>query len=231
MKIANNATELVEQHPLVRLQRVTDGCVAQVVAKLEFYNPAHSVKDRIGVSMIDAAEKAGKIKPDTIILEPTSGNTGIALAMVCAARGIKCAFIMPETMSRERRLLLKAYGAELILTPGPEGMPAPSRRPKRWPRPIRATSSAAVQEPRQSRDPPQDDGRGDLARHRRPGRHPRVRRRHRRHDHRRRRGAQGAQAVLHGRRRRAGRLAGAVRAARRGRTRSRASAPASCRTS
>jgi cysteine synthase A len=122
MKIANNVTELVGNTPLVRIQRLNEGSVADVVAKLEFYNPAHSVKDRIGVAMIDAAEKAGKIKPDTIILEPTSGNTGIALAFVCAARGYKCTLIMPETMSRERRMLLRAYGAELILTPGPEGM-------------------------------------------------------------------------------------------------------------
>jgi cysteine synthase A len=93
-----------------------------VVAKLEFFNPGHSVKDRVAVSMLDAAIAAGKVGPDTVILEPTSGNTGIGLAMVCAARGIKCAFVMPETMSRERRLLLKAYGAELILTPGPDGM-------------------------------------------------------------------------------------------------------------
>lgn len=123
MKIAKNILELVGNTPLVQLNRVTQGIDATILAKLEFFNPAHSVKDRIAVSMIDAAEQAGKIKPDTIILEPTSGNTGIGLAMVCAARGYKCAFVMPETMSRERRLLLKAYGAELILTPGPEGMP------------------------------------------------------------------------------------------------------------
>ncbi len=123
MKIAKNILELVGNTPLVQLNRVTQGIDATILAKLEFFNPAHSVKDRIAVSMIDAAEQAGKIRPDTIILEPTSGNTGIGLAMVCAARGYKCAFVMPDTMSRERRLLLKAYGAELILTPGPEGMP------------------------------------------------------------------------------------------------------------
>ena len=122
MNIANSVTDLIGNTPLVRLNRLAEGLGATIALKLEFFNPAHSVKDRIAVSMIDAAEAAGKIGPDTIILEPTSGNTGIGLAMVCAARGYKCAFVMPETMSRERRLLLKAYGAELILTPGPDGM-------------------------------------------------------------------------------------------------------------
>ena len=120
--IANDVTALVGNTPLVRLNRVTAGASAEVLAKLEFYNPAKSVKDRIGVAMLDQAAKDGLIGPDTVVVEPTSGNTGIALAMACAARGIKIVLTMPETMSKERRMLLRAYGAELILTPGPEGM-------------------------------------------------------------------------------------------------------------
>ena len=123
MSIAEDVTQLVGNTPLVRLRRVTEGAVADVVAKLEYFNPGGSVKDRIGVAMLDAAEEAGLLKPDTIILEPTSGNTGIALAMVAAARGYKLVLTMPETMSIERRVLLRAYGAELVLTPGKDGMP------------------------------------------------------------------------------------------------------------
>jgi cysteine synthase len=128
MRIANDVTELIGNTPLVRIRRLSQGAGADIVAKLEFYSPAHSVKDRIGWAMIEAAEQAGKIGPNTIVVEPTSGNTGIALAMVCAARGYRCRLVMPETMSNERRMLLRAYGAELVLTPGPEGMLGAIRR-------------------------------------------------------------------------------------------------------
>ena len=122
VRIYEDLTKTIGNTPLVKLNRVTKGIDATVVVKLEFFNPLSSVKDRIGVSMIDAAERAGHIKSDTIILEPTSGNTGIALAFVAAARGYKLVLVMPETMSIERRKLLKALGSDLVLTPGSQGM-------------------------------------------------------------------------------------------------------------
>jgi cysteine synthase len=122
LAIQKSVTELVGNTPMVELRKVTEGAGSRVVAKIEYNNPAKSVKDRIGLAMIEAAERDGRIRKDTILVEPTSGNTGIALAFVAAARGYRLTLTMPETMSKERRMLLRAYGAELVLTPGPEGM-------------------------------------------------------------------------------------------------------------
>jgi len=124
MNIADDVTALVGRTPLVRINRLAAGLPGKIVAKLEFFNPANSVKDRIGVAMIEAAEASGALKPGMTVVEPTSGNTGIALAMVCAAKGYKCILTMPETMSKERRAVLRAYGADIVLTPGPGGMGA-----------------------------------------------------------------------------------------------------------
>jgi cysteine synthase A len=128
MMIANDITDLIGRTPLVRINRIAGNAQATIAAKLEFFNPGGSVKDRIGLSMIEVAQQAGLLTPETIILEPTSGNTGIGLALVAAAKGYKCTLVMPETMSVERRTLLRAYGADLVLTPGPEGMKGAIRR-------------------------------------------------------------------------------------------------------
>src|SRR4051794_27596617 len=147
-RIYDDITQTIGNTPLIRLRRVSRGCAGEVVAKLENFNPLWSVKDRIGVAMIDAAERDGKIGPETVIVEPTSGNTGIALAFTCAARGYRLMVTMPESMSLERRRLLKAFGAEIVLTPASEGMPGAVRRAEEI---VRTTPNAFM--PQQFKNP------------------------------------------------------------------------------
>ena len=170
-RIFDDITQCIGNTPLVRLRRITEGCVATVAGKLENMNPLWSVKDRIARAMIDAAERDGLIRKDTVIIEPTSGNTGIGLAYVCAARGYKLMVTMPESMSLERRRLLKALGAEIVLTPAAEGMPGAVRKAEEL---VAQNANYYMPQqfknPGQSRNPSQDHRRRDLARHGRGGR-------------------------------------------------------------
>ena len=184
-RIYNNIVETVGHTPLVKLNKVTAGVDATILFKCEFFNPLGSVKDRIGMAMIEDAERRGVLKKDTVIIEPTSGNTGIALAFVAAAKGYKIILTMPETMSLERRTLLAMLGAKLVLTPGTEGMKGAIARAEQL---VKETPNAWM--PQQFENPAnpeihkQDDRRGDLGGHGRQGGHSGFRRGHRRHHHR-----------------------------------------------
>ena len=227
--IAREASSTVGNTPLVALRRLGEGLGAEVVAKLEYLNPGGSVKDRIGVAMIDAAERDGLIERGrSVIVEPTSGNTGIALAMVCAARGYELVLTLPEGMTRERTALLRTYGAEVHETPSLGGMNEAVRargadRRASAARSCRSSSTTPPTRRSTGAPPPRRSGATSTARSTR-----RLRRRHRRHDHRRRAGAQGAPPGGAGGGRRARHLARCSRAGSRARTRSRGSAPASC---
>ena len=205
-RVFGSITETIGNTPLVRLNRLPQerGIDAEILLKLEFFNPIASVKDRIGVNMIDALEASGQLKPGGTLVEPTSGNTGIALAFVAAARGYRLILVMPETMSIERRKMLAFLGAELVLTPAAQGMKRRDRQGRGDPEgdPGRG-DAAAIREPGQPRDPSQHHGRGDLERHAGPARRLRRRRRHRRHHHGRRPGAEAAPAERQDRRGRA----------------------------
>ena len=195
-RIYENLADTFGNTPLVKIPRLNKEFRATVLVKMESFNPAGSVKDRIGVSMIEAAERDGRLLPGMTILEPTSGNTGIALAFVAAAKGYPLILTMPDTMTIERRNLLKAYGAQVVLTPGAEGMTGAivKRAKEIRERARQVFHAAAVRESGESRDPSAHDRRRDLARHRRQRSISSCRRRDRRYDHRRRRSAQGAQA-------------------------------------
>ncbi len=145
VRVANSIDELVGKTPVVKLNRIVDEDMADVYLKLEFMNPGSSVKDRIALAMLDAAIEDGKLKEGDTIIEPTSGNTGIGLAMIAAAKGLKAILVMPETMSLERRNLLRAYGAELVLTPGPEGMGGAIRKAEELAKRKRNIHAAAIQ--------------------------------------------------------------------------------------
>ncbi len=165
-RIFNNIVETVGRTPLVRLNRVTAGLDATVLLKCEFFNPLGSVKDRIGMAMIEDAERRGILKKDTVIIEPTSGNTGIALAFVAAAKGYKLILTMPDTMSLERRTLLAMLGAKLVLTPGSEGMKGAIARAEQLARETpQFLDSAAIRKPGQPGNPSQNHGGGNLERY------------------------------------------------------------------
>ena len=209
MPVYPDVISTVGRTPLIKLNRIANGALATIAVKGEFFNPLGSVKDRIGYAMIAAAEREGILTPKTTIIEPTSGNTGIALAFVAAAKGYKLILTMPESMSVERRTLLALLGAKLVLTPATEGMKGAIKRAEDLHKEI-ADSWIPQQfdNPANPEDSPADHGRGDLEGHRRQGGHPRFGGRHRRHDHGRQRSDQVAQEGFPVHRRRAERFAG-----------------------